>query len=98
MAAFFGLVPRQHSTGGKPTLLGISKRGDVYIRTLLVHGARSVLQKVEKKQDRMSLWANDLIQRRGMNIAAVAMANKMLRIAYALLTKGEKYKLFEAAA
>ncbi|GAH02406.1 unnamed protein product, partial [marine sediment metagenome] len=72
LAAFLGLVPRQHSTGGRPTLLGISKRGDVYLRTLLIHGARAVLRYVDKKQDHTSRWAKELMQRRGINIATVA--------------------------
>jgi transposase len=91
MSAFLGLVPRQHSTGGKPTLLGISKRGDVYLRTLLIHGARSVLRNIEKKQDPTSRWAYRIVQRRGKNIAAVALANKMARTAFALLKKEECY-------
>ncbi len=91
LAAWLGLVPRQHSTGGKPTLLGISKRGDVYLRQLIIHGARSVLSRVEGKTDRNSQWAAALEQRRHTNIAVVAMANKMVRIAYALLKNGERY-------
>ena len=87
MAALLGLVPKQRSMGGKPTLLGISKHGDVYLRTLLIHGARSVLQWVEKKSDPTSQWAYDLMQRRGKNVAAVALANKMARTAFALLSK-----------
>lgn len=93
MAAFLGLVPRQHSTGGRPTLLGISKRGDVYLRTLLIHGARAVLRFVDDKQDHTSRWARELMQRRGFNIAAVAMANKMARTVYALLSKEEEYNI-----
>ncbi len=91
LAAFFGLVPRQHSTGGRPTLLGISKRGDVYLRTLLIHGARSVLQYTEGKKDSVSRWADNLMQRRGKNVAAVALANKMVRTVFALLKNGESY-------
>lgn len=91
LAAFFGLVPRQHSTGGRPTLLGISKRGDVYLRTLLIHGARSVLQYTEGKKDSVSQWADNLMQRRGKNVAAVALANKMARTVFALLKTGESY-------
>jgi transposase len=98
LAAFLGLVPRQHSTGGRPTLLGISKRGDVYLRTLLIHGARAVLRYVDKKQDHSSRWAKALMQRRGINIAAVAMANKMARTVYALLSKGERYNINHIAA
>jgi len=93
LAAFLGLVPRQHSTGGKPRLLGISKRGDVYLRTLLIHGARSVIQSVDKKQDRTSRWATDLMQRRGKNIATVALANKMARTVFALLSQGKVYSV-----
>jgi transposase len=91
MAAWLGLVPRQHSTGGKVRLLGISKRGDVYLRMLLVHGARSVVRFAGRKEDRTSRWVTGLESRRGKNIAAVALANKMVRTAWALLTKGESY-------
>jgi transposase len=98
LAAFLGLVPRQHSTGGRPTLLGISKRGDVYLRTLLIHGARAVLRYVDNKPDHSSRWAKELMQRRGINIAAVAMANKMARTVYALLSKGERYNINHIAA
>lgn len=92
MAAWLGLVPRQYSTGGKNTLLGISKRGDVYLRQLLIHGARSALRGAERKDDRISRWATALQTRRHKNIAVVAMANKMVRIAFALLKKGEVYQ------
>jgi len=92
MAAWLGLVPRQYSTGGKPKLLGISKRGDVYLRKLLVHGARAALRVADKKQDRRSRWAVEVADRRGHNIAAVALANKNVRTAWALLSKGEEYK------
>lgn len=92
LAAWVGLVPRQHSTGGKAKLLGISKRGDVYLRTLLIHGARSIQRMVHRKTDRTSRWAAVLEQRRGKNIAAVALANKMVRMAFALLKKGEVYR------
>jgi len=89
LAAWLGLVPRQHSTGGKSTLLGISKRGDVYLRQLIIHGARSILLTVDRKTDRTSRWATTLKIRRHQNIATVAMANKMMRIAFALLKTGE---------
>ena len=92
LAAWLGLVPRQHSTGGKSTLLGISKRGDAYLRTLLIHGARATLRWVDRKADRNSCWAAALQERRHKNIAAVAMANKMVRTAFALLKNGEKYR------
>jgi len=86
-AAALGLVPRQHSSGGKPILLGISKRGDVYLRTLLIHGARAVLAKLAA-QTRPDPWLTRLCARRHPNIAAVALANKNARIAWALLAHG----------
>ena len=91
LAAWLGLVPRQHSTGGRDRLLGISKRGDVYLRNLLIHGARAVLRCVERKEDRTSRWATALKARRHTNIAVVAMANKIARIAYAVMTTGKPY-------
>jgi transposase len=72
LAAWLGLVPREHSTGGKPRLLGISKRGNVYLRKLLIHGARATLRWVEMKHDDRSRWLKALIERRGKNRAAVA--------------------------
>jgi len=90
-AAWVGLVPRQHPTGGKTRLLGISKRGDVYLRTLLVHGARATLRWIGLKTDRRSKWVRDLIERRGKNKAAVALANKNARIAWVLLNGNETY-------
>lgn len=92
LAAWLGLTPRQHSTGGKQVLLGISKRGDTYLRKLLIHGARSVIKWVDKKEDKTSQWAKAVKARRNFNIASVAMANKMLRVAYRLLSKGEYYQ------
>jgi transposase len=86
LAAWLGLVPRQHSTGGRDRLLGISKRGDVYLRQLLIHGARAVLRWVERKDDPTSGWARGLKGRRHPNVAAVALANKIARIAYAVMT------------
>lgn len=91
LAAWLGLVPRQHSTGGRDRLLGISKRGDVYLRNLLIHGARAVLRCVERKEDPTSRWATALKARRHTNIAVVAMANKIARIAYAVMTTGKPY-------
>ena len=91
LAAWLGLVPRQHSTGGRERLLGISKRGDVYLRQLLIHGARAVLRWVERKDDPTSRWAAGLKARRHANVAAVALANKIARIAYAVLTTGQLY-------
>ena len=91
LAAWLGLVPRQHSTGGKPTLLGISKRGDSYLRTLLIHGGRSVVHNAHRHQDRRSRWVGDIKQRRGQNISAVAVANKNARVAWALLSRQTDY-------
>jgi len=97
LAAWLGLVPRQHSTGGRPRLLGISKRGDVYLRNLLIHGARAVLRWVERKEDPLSRWATTLKGRRHTNIAIVAMANKIARIAYAVMTSGKPYDAAKGA-
>jgi transposase len=83
-AAWLGLVPRQHSSGGKSTLLGMSKRGDAYLRTLLIHGARSVIYRAGQGPDAES-WLVKLVTRRNANIAAVALANKTARIVWALL-------------
>ncbi|MCP3878279.1 MAG: IS110 family transposase, partial [Sulfitobacter sp.] len=91
LAAWIGLVPRQHSTGGRDRLLGISKRGDVYLRNLLIHGARAVLRFVERKEDPTSRWATALKARRHSNVAVVAMANKIARIAYAVMSTGKPY-------
>lgn len=91
MAAWLGLVPRQNSTGGKQTLLGISKRGDTYLRTLLIHGARSVIRFAEKKAEPGS-WLRKLMGRRSRNVAAVALANKNARIVWALLAKDRMFR------
>lgn len=91
-AAWVGLVPKQHASGGKQTLLGISKRGNAYLRTLLIHGARAVLRYVAKKRDRFSCWAQALMARRGHNRACVAVANKLARIAWVVLARGETYQ------
>lgn len=90
-AAFLGLVPRQHSSGGKERLLGISKGGDTYTRTLLIHGARAVATWAKKKTDTQSLWIKDLIIRRGKNRTAVALANKIARTAWALVHENAEY-------
>lgn len=92
LAAWLGLVPNQHSSGGKERLGSISKRGDTYLRTLLIHGARSVLNASAKKTDPRSIWINEVKCRRNTNIATVALANKNARIIWALLSKGERYK------
>lgn len=91
-AAWLGLVPRQRSSGDKEKLLGISKRGDNYLRKLLVHGARSVVKICEKKTDNRSLWIADKKKRCGANKAAVALANKNARIIWAIMATGECYR------
>jgi transposase len=92
LAAWLGLVPREHSTGGKPRLLGISKRGDRYLRKLLVHGAHATLRWVDSRSDDRSQWLRALIARRGKNRAAVALANKNARMAWALLAHNQEYR------
>jgi transposase len=91
-AAWLGLVPRQNSSGGKDKLLGISKRGDTYLRTLLIHGARSVLFGLKRRADQTEGWLARLVARRNSNIAAVALANKTARIVWALLTHDREYQ------
>ncbi len=90
-AAWLGIVPKQDTTGGKPRLLGISKRGDRYLRKQLIHGARSLLYSCQKKSDPFSVWATALLKRRGWNKAAVAIANKNARIIWALLHNETEY-------
>ena len=97
LAAWLGLVPRQHSSGGKPTLLGISKRGDSYLRTLLIHGARSVIFRAQQKADKSS-WLHKLLARRNPNVAAVALANKNARIVWALLANEREFRADYASA
>lgn len=91
-SAWLGLVPGQHSSGGRAVLLGISKRGNAYLRTLFIHGARAVLHHSANKTDRFSRWAQSLLARRGHNKACVAVANKMARIAWVIMAKGETYQ------
>lgn len=91
VSAALGLVPRQHSSGGKEVLLGISKRGDPYLRSLLVHGARAVLRQAHRKDDRLSRWVVKLKAERGANKAAVALANKLARIGWAVLRQNTVY-------
>jgi transposase len=91
-AAWLGLVPRQHSTGGRSTLLGISKRGNSYIRTLLIHGSRCMLRFVTEARSATGAWAAKLAARTHPNVAAVALANKQARIAWAVLTQNRAYE------
>jgi len=92
LAAWLGLVPRQHSSGERQHLLGISKRGNTYLRTLLIHGARSVLSRCTNRTDARGLWLNALKTRRGFNRACVALANKNARILWALMAHEEPYR------
>jgi transposase len=92
VAAWLGLVPRQHSSGGKTLLLGMSKRGDSYLRTLLIHGARAVIRTAAGKPGYADSWLGRLLGRRNQNVAAVALANKNARIAWALLTHDRDYQ------
>ena len=92
LAAFLGLVPKQCSSGGKERLQGISKRGDVYLRQLLVHGARAVLGHTLRKPDRAASWLSRLAARRNTNIAVIAQANKMARVVWAMLTREEGFR------
>lgn len=99
LAAWLGLVPRQHSSGGKQLLLGISKRGDTYLRTLLIHGARAVIRVAERKVGHADGWLARLMGRRNKNVAAVALANKNARTVWALLAHGRDYQAdYEPAA
>ena len=90
-AATLGLVPKHTGTGGKVRLGGISKRGDRYLRQLLIHGARAVVRQVGEKPDRLSGWIRRLVARRGMNKAVVALANKNARVAFALIHEDQPY-------
>jgi transposase len=92
VSAWLGLVPRQSSSGGKPTLLGMSKRGDAYLRTLLIHGARSAILAAQRKTANTNVWLANLLTRRHPNIAAVALANKNVRTVWALLAHGREFK------
>jgi len=92
MSAALGLTPRQQSSGGKERLLGISKRGDVYLRALLIHGARAAIRTANNKDDRLSQWVTRLAARSHVNVAAVALANKTTRMAWAMLKHGTDYQ------
>ena len=92
LAAWLGLVPRQHSSGGKQNLLGISKRGDTYLRTLLIHGARAVIRVAERKAGHANSWLAGVMGRRNKNVAAVALANKNARIVWAMLAHDRAYQ------
>ncbi|KTC78735.1 IS110 family transposase [Legionella cincinnatiensis] len=91
LSAWLGLVPRQNSSGQKTRLLGISKRGDKYLRSLLIHGARAVVNQVKDKVDKTSLWIKGLLEKNGFNKTVVALANKNARIAWSVITKDTNY-------
>lgn len=92
LAAWLGLVPRQVTTGGKAKLISISKHGNTYLRKLFIHGARTVLHLVKDRSTPLASWVDGLKVRMHVNVAAVAMANKLARIAWAVLTTGERYR------
>ena len=91
-AAWMGVVPREHSTGGKQKLLGISKRGNSYLRRLFVQGARAILQQRSKQAAGLKAWLEKLTSRTHHNVAAVALADKLARMAWAVLATGEAYR------
>jgi len=97
-AASLGLVPRQYSTGGRQTLLGISKRGDKHLRRLLVQGARAIMQRIETRDDALGPWVRSLLSRRHSNVVACALANKLARIVWVVLAKGGTYDAHPHAA
>ena len=97
-SSWLGLVPRQHSSGDNRNLGRISKRGDTYLRQLMIHGARAVVRRTRDKEDKRSNWINNLIERRGFNKAVVAVANKNARVAWVLMAKDKSYRPWMAAA
>jgi transposase len=92
LAAWLGLVPAQHSTGGKPRALGLSKRGDAYLRRQLIHGARALVRIAKGRTDRLGAWIDGLLARRPFNVVVAAVANKLARIIWAMLSRGEAYR------
>jgi transposase len=92
LAAWMGLVPRQHSSGNRQRLFGISKRGDRHLRTLLIHGARAVVRTSAGRDDAQSAWIRDLKARRGAAKTIVAVANKNARVIFAMLKKGTEFR------
>lgn len=91
VSASLGLVPKQHSSGGKDRLLGISKKGNRYLRCLLVQCAKTVVMRAATKNDKLSQWINRVVETRGHNRACIAYANKMARMAWAVTVSGEEY-------
>ena len=97
LGAWLGLVPRQHSTGGKTKLLGISKRGNKYLRMLFIHGARAALPHLAKTDTPVGAWLRGLLDRGHRNVAVVALANKLARIAWAVLRGDRPFNLSHGA-
>ena len=91
-SSWLGLMPRQHSTGGKARLFGISKRGNSYLRKLLVHGARSAVLRVKRERSPFGPWLNALERRSPVKVVITAAANKLARIAWAVLSSGQDYR------
>lgn len=98
LAAWLGLVPRQSTTGGKPRLLGISKRGNVYLRKQLIHGARAAVQHFVRQDTALGRWVKGLLARSHFNVVVTALANKLARIAWVVLRSRENFSLQEAKA
>lgn len=96
VSAWLGMVPRQHGTGGKLQLKGMTKNGDRYLRTLMIHGARSVISHGLKNRPELAQWVQPIIDRRGFNKAVVALANKLTRIAWVIVTSGEPFDMQQA--
>jgi transposase len=94
MSAWLGLVPKQYSTGGKSTLGGISKRGNAYLRMMVIQGARALLIHMKRDQSRIGLWLRELEQRSHPHVALIALANKIVRICWKVLTSGQNYRPF----
>jgi transposase len=97
LAAWLGLVPKQATTGGKPKLLGITKRGSRYLRKNLIHGARAVMPRLAATSTRLGRWLRDLLARAHKNTVVVALANKLARIVWAVLARGRSYEAAAAA-
>jgi transposase len=91
-AAWLGVVPRQYSTGGKARLLGISKRGNVYLRKILIHGERAAVLRIKRDRAPIGAWPDAFDTHAAKNVVVVAMANKLARIAWAVLSSGEDYR------
>ena len=97
LGAWLGLVPKQHTTGGKPKLLGISKRGNKYLRMLFIHGARAAMPSLAKSATPLGAWLRGLLVRTHRNVAIVALANKLARIAWAMLRRDRVFELNHGA-